>query len=140
MRNWIEMKKTLSMLLTICAAIGWWGALYPQFTLTRDTCRVVTCKEEDGAQDMPEMCDGAQDETRMCGSARNATEMCDIARDEQEKCESVRGLAKQGEPVIESEFDGGRLYWDILEAESGQIRFQSKLLSDWRNFHESRSR
>lgn len=129
MRNWMEMKKTLSMLLTICAAIGWWGALYPQFTLTRDTCRVVTCQEDDGAQDMPKMCEGAQ----------NEIEKCDIAQDEPEKCESVRGLAKQGAPVIESEFDGGRLYWDILEAESGQIRFKSKLLSDWRNFHESRS-
>jgi len=31
--------------LVLCAAFGWWGMLYPEFTLTPETCTVV---EEDG--------------------------------------------------------------------------------------------
>lgn len=25
----------------ICAAFGWWGLLYPEFTMTEDVCRMV---------------------------------------------------------------------------------------------------
>lgn len=32
-------------LLTLCAALGWWGVLYPQLTMTPDTYRIVS---EDG--------------------------------------------------------------------------------------------
>ena len=32
---------SLRILLTLCAAYGWWGVLYPEFTMTSDTYRVV---------------------------------------------------------------------------------------------------
>lgn len=31
----------LRALLTLCAVLGWWGALYPEFSLTPDTYRIV---------------------------------------------------------------------------------------------------
>lgn len=31
----------LRILITLCAAYGWWGVLYPEFTMTPDTYRVV---------------------------------------------------------------------------------------------------
>lgn len=36
----------LSFVLTLCALWGWWGALYPEFTLLRGTYRIVC---EDGS-------------------------------------------------------------------------------------------
>jgi hypothetical protein len=33
------------IVLGICAAIGWWGVLYPELTMTPDTYRIVN---EDG--------------------------------------------------------------------------------------------
>lgn len=35
------MKKTVSAVMALCAALGWWGALYPQFTLVEGTYRIV---------------------------------------------------------------------------------------------------
>lgn len=35
------MAKGLSAVLTLCAVWGWWGALYPEFTLLRGTYRIV---------------------------------------------------------------------------------------------------
>ncbi len=35
----------LLAVLSLCAALGWWGILYPQLTMTPDTYRVVS---EDG--------------------------------------------------------------------------------------------
>lgn len=32
-------------ILGICAAIGWWGVLYPEFTLVEDTYRIVVYDE-----------------------------------------------------------------------------------------------
>lgn len=34
-------KKGIRIVLAICAAMGWWGMLYPELTLTPDTCAVV---------------------------------------------------------------------------------------------------
>lgn len=31
----------VQILMTLCALWGWWGMLYPEFTLTEDTYRVV---------------------------------------------------------------------------------------------------
>ncbi|MCD7835613.1 MAG: hypothetical protein LUG83_02945 [Lachnospiraceae bacterium] len=31
----------IKLLAWICAALGWWGIIYPEFTLTSDTCRIV---------------------------------------------------------------------------------------------------
>lgn len=85
------MKRVISGFLAVCAAIGWWGALYPQFTLMEGTYRIVQ-----------------EDE-----------------------------VAKSGESVIESELNSSELYWSILDADCGRIRFKSKLLTDWRELHES---
>ena len=43
-------KKRLGIRITIglCAALGWWGLLYPELVLTPDTVRVV---QEDGDQE-----------------------------------------------------------------------------------------
>lgn len=39
--NFIKSKMNLQLLVWICAALGWWGIIYPEFTLTSDTCRIV---------------------------------------------------------------------------------------------------
>ena len=40
-KRWIYIRTVVAL----CAALGWWGYLYPEFTLTPDTCVVI---EEDG--------------------------------------------------------------------------------------------
>lgn len=40
----------LRSFLCVCAALGWWGFLYPQLTLTQDTYKIVY---EDEAQQEP---------------------------------------------------------------------------------------
>lgn len=82
------MKKIMSGCLVICAAMGWWGALYPQFTLMEGTYEIVQETEA-------------------------------------------------GDEKIDSELDSSELYWSILDADCGRIRFKSRLLTDWREFHES---
>lgn len=47
-----SMKKNKLMIsfrffITICAAYGWWGVLYPELTMTPDTYRVVYEEEAD---------------------------------------------------------------------------------------------
>lgn len=36
---------TLIAIFSLCAAFGWWGVLYPQLTMTRDTYQILS---EDG--------------------------------------------------------------------------------------------
>lgn len=46
-------------ILALCAALGWWGALYPELCLTPDTYRVVS--EESGEETgEPAETDGAK--------------------------------------------------------------------------------
>lgn len=85
------MKKAISGILAVCAAIGWWGFLYPQFSLLEGTYRVV----------------------------------------------NEEPAAKSDQTVTESELDSSELYWSILDADSGRVRFKSRLLTEWREFHES---
>jgi len=40
-RGLIKNKINFRLLVWICAALGWWGIIYPEFTLTSDTCRIV---------------------------------------------------------------------------------------------------
>lgn len=41
-RNSIVKKRMeIRILLCICAALGWWGILYPELTMTPDTYRIV---------------------------------------------------------------------------------------------------
>ena len=46
-----DWRMSLQILMTLCALWGWWGMLYPEFTLTEDTYRVVY--EEDDAEESP---------------------------------------------------------------------------------------
>ncbi|MCM1189665.1 MAG: hypothetical protein NC541_10275 [bacterium] len=43
----------IRLIAALCAALGWWGLLYPEFTLTPDTVRIL-CESEDGAQETAE--------------------------------------------------------------------------------------
>lgn len=52
MKNFF-IKKGISAVLTFCAVLGWWGAIYPQFTLLQGTYRIVyedTFMEESTAE------------------------------------------------------------------------------------------
>lgn len=69
------------MVCTLCVALGWWGMLFPDFTMTSDTYQVVW--EEETVQ---------QDKTM-------------VEWDDREE-----------------------IYDLILQADSGQIRFKSRLL------------
>ncbi|MCH5343515.1 MAG: hypothetical protein J1E64_05695 [Acetatifactor sp.] len=84
------MKKDIRILLFVCAALGWWGFLYPELTMTPDTYRVV---EQDGT-----------------------------TRTERKKIESSRN----------------DIYWEVLNADSSQIRFRSKLLDSLTAFADHR--
>ncbi len=54
-------KNIIPALLAGCAALGWWGAIYPQFTLLRGTYEIV-CEEDEqcGESMMESELDGAQ--------------------------------------------------------------------------------
>ena len=41
-------KMSIRITATLCAALGWWGLLYPELTLTPDTVRIIC--EEDGKE------------------------------------------------------------------------------------------
>ena len=71
------MKKGIRIWLCVCAALGWWGFLYPELGLPADVCRVIQ---------------------------------------------------QDGESVEEREAFDGSLYWEVLEADRGQVRFRSRLL------------
>ncbi len=43
----------LRILLGVCAALGWWGMLYPQLTMTPDTYRIIY--EDETVQDSEDM-------------------------------------------------------------------------------------
>lgn len=71
----------LKMVCTLCVAIGWWGMLYPDFTMTPDTYQVVW--KEDAVQ--------------------------------------------QEQSMLEWDSED-EIYDLIMKADSGQIRFKSRLL------------
>lgn len=66
--------------LVLVAVMGWWGVLYPQLSLNRDTYRIV----------------------------------------------SEDGTVQSSKDVVEWE-NGDTVYMEILNAESGRVRFRSKL-------------
>lgn len=47
-------KNIVPALLAGCAALGWWGALYPQFTLLRGTYEIVCEEDEQCGEDAAE--------------------------------------------------------------------------------------
>ncbi len=40
--NISKFKYFLQIAVSMCAVMGWWGFLYPEFTLTSDTVKVIT--------------------------------------------------------------------------------------------------
>ena len=40
-----RIKKIIRITALICAMYGWWGLLYPEFTLTADTVKII-CEDE----------------------------------------------------------------------------------------------
>ncbi len=46
-RKWLGIKITAG----ICAALGWWGVLYPELTMTPDTYKIIC---EDSREDCQE--------------------------------------------------------------------------------------
>lgn len=77
-RKWTGIR----VIVCICAALGWWGALYPELTLTPDTYAIV---DEDGT----------------------------VHREQN---------------MVEWDFNSD-IYRTILETDSSNIRFRSKLLT-----------
>ena len=71
------------IVMCICAALGWWGVLYPELVLTADTCRVYNAREE------------------------------------------------------QRRVEGQDIYWELLKAGKGEIRFRSRLLAEWNKFMEA---
>ncbi|MCM1089609.1 MAG: hypothetical protein NC092_08065 [Butyrivibrio sp.] len=83
------MKKNGIAILAVCAAMGWWGALYPRFTLLESTYEIVY-----------------ENETEEASESHTDTE-------------------------TGSAVGGSELYWKILDADCSQIRFKSRLLTEW---------
>lgn len=48
-RKWIGIR----IVLSLCAALGWWGLLYPELTLTPDTIKIVEENEDGEISDLP---------------------------------------------------------------------------------------
>ncbi len=45
----------IRVVFTICAALGWWGMLYPELTMTPDTYEVIWEEDAPGAEEsLPE--------------------------------------------------------------------------------------
>ncbi len=44
-KKWLKLR----VIVTMCAAFGWWGLLYPELTLTPDTVKIYA---EDGQEDL----------------------------------------------------------------------------------------
>ena len=65
-----ELRRIFGCVLTGCAVLGWWGAIYPQFTLLSGTYEVV-CEEdtEDGSGNLEhEAGYGMQQKGQVCES------------------------------------------------------------------------
>lgn len=54
-------KKTWHLAVMVCAALGWWGMLYPELTLTPETVKVITM--DVSGQEIPEASEDLYDET-----------------------------------------------------------------------------
>ncbi len=110
-KKWREIK----ILFGICAAFGWWGALYPELMLLPDTYRVVIVEEDCSGEILPDK----------NSSSKIATK--------KEKAYKVEKYADDWRITEE-------MYQDILEAEGDRIVIKSKLWEDintlieeWRN-------
>ena len=100
------------ILLTLCALWGWWGMLYPEFTLTEDTYRIVYEEEAESAGDK-------QNEQGTSAAAVKDTK-------EQKNLTEGKNALDAERPA--TEMSARELYQKLLHAPKGQIRFKSKLL------------
>ena len=113
-RDW---RTSLQIVMTLCALWGWWGMLYPEFTLTQDTYRVVY-EEDDARQSMAAESASARSTTMESGTTADGE-----AVDEQADAEIAEESPRE-------------LYWRLLQAPKGQIRFRSKLLMQLQKWME----
>lgn len=44
-----KIKDIIRITALLCAMYGWWGLLYPEFTLTADTVKII-CEDETGEE------------------------------------------------------------------------------------------
>ncbi len=96
------MKKDIRILLCVCAAIGWWGFLYPELAMTPDTYQVVGQDPAVGQDPV-------------------------VGQDP--------AVGTEGE---ETEASGREICWEILNADSSQVHFRSRLLDRLEAFMEYR--
>lgn len=76
--NHIFIKRGISIVLTLCAVLGWWGALYPQFTLLRGTYRIVY--EDTSVQERTAETDSIEDTEPQIDSSELYWEILDADR------------------------------------------------------------
>lgn len=96
-----EWRMSLQIMLTFCALWGWWGMLYPEFTLTEDTYRVVYEETED---------------TDAGHAYPENGEAADMQNDAGAKSAEADGESPR------------ELYRRLLHASKGQLRFRSRFL------------
>lgn len=83
-------KLGIRIITAMCVALGWWGLLYPELTLTPETVRIVT---EDA---------------------------------------SGQEISLDRSKSLDDSF-----YLELLEADSGSIRFRSRILTELNAFWEA---
>ena len=116
----------LSVLLTCCAVFGWWGALYPEFTLLTGTYEVVY-EEADQKESGKET--GQKESGKETGQKESGKETG--------QKESGKETGQKESPA-ETE-DKDVLYWQIMGADQSQIRLKSRLLEDWKAWKKAGS-
>ena len=47
-KNWLKLR----VVVTMCAALGWWGLLYPEFTLTPDTVKIYADNKAEESEEV----------------------------------------------------------------------------------------
>lgn len=83
-------KLGIRIITAMCAALGWWGLLYPELTLTPETVRIVM-EDASGQEISLDRSEGLDDS----------------------------------------------FYLELLEADSGSIRFRSRILTELNAFWEA---
>lgn len=99
--------KIIEAVLCVCAVFGWWGVLYPELAMTPDTYKVVR-EGEASLEEKP-----FPEETALSGEK--------TVRDE------ANSRDNKVQKITERDFDRD-IYFEILQADAGQVRFKSRLL------------
>lgn len=65
-----DIRNIIRIFTAMCAALGWWGLLYPELTLTPETVRIVAESDsEDGLTDSRKSCSGDSLYLELLGTA-----------------------------------------------------------------------